>query len=246
MKKTLSEYDFYSFVIIPNAEQRKKAKENFFDTSLLRFDTKKLNRRAANPMIKEKCEQLKEIIRRINNQLMTANLSLLTLYAYYEEMQRYYTSNLEAYTITEVLFRSECKRVCFEYYSIKENYKTIIRFVYKIDSKAKSDKKFLETVEPLCKRDCFLKKYYSECIKLSKNKHYEFICSIRNDETHNIPCLDNYCSYPKFDEMLYLKRSIDYKIKSKKLFDELKKAFVALISIKNATQNVIDHYLIDD
>ena len=251
-----SGYNLFDYVFTFDSETRKQAKDQYFNISSLRLkmdEFKKNNPakepvfRFGDPRLKEKhLEQnkkrngeVRETIRRINNQLLTADLSIMSIYAYFAKMLEHQNS-LEERALIEILFRRECTRACSEYYSIKENFKTVINALYEINP-VRGDKNFLKEVKTLTANDNRLEFFYKQCRVLSKNQAYKEVIEIRTAETHRIPCLDETTSIMDFDGNGTLVGGPYYVIKSENLYQTIQVAYQALIPLKDSVQAILDN-----
>ena len=252
---TMNDYNIYDFISFPDRAIRDRARAEYFDVQKLKLCAdvyKKNNPIASESTLKIKknneCisidgrsdESLTEALRRINNQVAMSDLTLLSLYSYYNNLQEYPLED-KRYALYEILYRYECMHACLNYYNIQEKYKSIIRTIYKMDpEKTKTNKAFLKAIKKIKNKPIDLENFYQVCLKIHNNKDYQFVISIRNDETHNIPCLD---------EIIFKKKDRNgvsifgtYYVKdNKKLYDGIKGAYIAMLDIKNAVQNIIDN-----
>ncbi|GEM_PF-4522844 len=251
-----SDYNLFDYIITFDSETRKLAKDQYFNISFLRLkmdDFKKNNPskdpvfRFSDPRLKEKQleqnkkrnSEVREVIRRINNQLLTADLSIMSIYAYFAEMLEHQNSSEER-TLIEILFRRECSRACSEYYSIKENFKTVINTLYEITPK-RGDKNFLDKVKPLTTNDNRLELFHKQSLALSNNQAYKDVIKIRTAETHGIPCLDEMTDIMDFDGNGTLVGGPCYVIKSENLYQMIRAAYQALIPLKDSLQAILDN-----
>lgn len=254
------DYNLYDFVCFPNRDIRVKSKTEYFDIQKLRLDTEKytknnhvlkhksiLNQKVSDSWLdlldKEINESFIEIMRRINNQLSMSDLTIISLFHYYNEMQQY-SIDEEKYVMNEILYRYECMLACYNYYNIQEKYKAIIRVLYSFDPKKTGDnKKFMAAVKKKIKGDKYLSSFYNACVEIANNSDYNFVIKIRTDETHNIPCLDEICLHKK-DKNGALLGGVYFVKENKELYTRIKGAYTALIVIKDALQDIIDNFTI--
>ena len=256
----LGDYNLYDFVAFPKREIRDKARNEYFNVhKLLGLDTSEYNKNNPIPPNKSILEQkatvtlfdildkgledsFDEIIRRINNQLSLTDLTIMSLYNYYNEMQKY-SIDEEQYVLNETLYRYECMHACYNYFNIQEKYKTIIRVLYGLDPKETGkNNEFLDAIKKIKGKDQYLNNFYAVCKDIANNQDYKFVIDIRNDETHNIPCLDKVCFQKKDKNGVYFGGGVYFVIDNESLYDGIKGAYIALISLNNAVQDIIDNF----
>ena len=253
----LAGYNLYDFIDFPNRAIREEAKSVFFDAKSLVLDKSsfiKRNKSVFNEPVTglfnnwdseadlEKNVSFDEIMRRINNQISMCDLTLLSLYNYYNKMQKYPIED-ERYILYEVLYRYECMLACINYYNIQEKYKTIIRKLYGITpQKTKSNSRFVDAIEK--EEDCYLASFASACKDTFNNKDYKFVINVRNDETHNIPCLDEITFQKKFCNGAHL-GGVYYVKDNQMLYECIQGAYKALVAVKNAVQTILDNKMIN-
>lgn len=252
----ISDYNFYDFVFFPNRETRVKAKKEYFDVLVLRLNTEKYceNNPKEPAVLKWDIEDIlesddnrrrgfRESIRRINNQLCIADITLLSLYAYYDKMKKYKNDETGKYALTEILFRDECMRASFELYSVQEKYKTVLRELYHVDSETtKKYKDFRNAIIEASGNSFRVEKFFNVCNKVFQHDDYKKVIKIRTDETHNVPCLDDviFCKKTAMGGVAFGQPY--YSISSDELYSSIKNAYNELINVRDIVQEIIDNY----
>ena len=250
-------YNLYDFISFPVRSIREKAKTEYFNAVDLVLSADKYNKNnPSKSLLKlkgkaeydwllelddKRNESLDEIIRRINNQISLSDLTLLSLYAYYDSMQKYSLDD-ERYILNETLYRYECMHACFNYFNIQEKFKTVIRVLYKLNFLETGDsKKFIEAISRIKNKNDYLNAFYKECKKIYKNQDYSFVMQIRNDETHNIPCLDEVTFIKKDKNGAHI-CGVFFVKENDELYKRIKGAYKALLALKKTVQDIVDNY----
>ena len=259
---SLSDYNIYDFVSFPDREVRRKAKAVFFDVTKLRLNMGTYLQNNSQqqksydwelPFIienilaaeNERRNSFEEVMRRINNQISVVDITLMTVFGYHEKMLVYAEhKEYDKYVIVEMLFRYECVRACFEYYSIKEKYKTVLRQLYRVPISPKTtESKFFEKLKTVTSGNTYVERFIVACVALSNSPNYKFVMGIRNDEVHNIPLIDDSTFVHYSPEHGLQVGGPDYIKDSGVLFSTIKAAYDELVPVKDSLQRIIDNHI---
>lgn len=253
-----NKYNLYQFIRFPSKKMRNMAHKKYFDIYLLRYSLDKYNENnKQNENIRiEGFEDIvnfdkiiqndfREIIRKINNQLISCDMAILRMFSYHEKLKSNSVKlDGDKFEIVEILYRQECVNLSFEIFNIIEKMKTILRIIYSLDlNKTRRNEDFFKILKHLSATNNNLKKFLQLSDELCGMKAYQQINNLRDAQVHNEPIIFETTYVIKvqggYEATLTNPR---YKITNEELYKNIKRVLEKLVEIKQEIQTIIDLY----
>lgn len=243
--------DFFSLMEFPDDEQREEIRKNYFDTSLLWIDLEtyqknhQQQKQSKAPFITillEENQDFSEKVRRFNNSIIYLTMAVFRFSNYYHLVT--ICDNRDRQTLLELWCRFEARCVCNEIFMYQEKIKNLLRNLFSLDmDETKRNDDFMKVIKKLSVSNPFLDKFCNVAKSFLINDTVKDIMQIRNDEIHNDSQLDNYTSILKTSKGSWALVNPRYVIPTSQLYDKIKLCLNCLLPVKEAVQNVVDHFI---
>lgn len=245
--------EFLNNVTYPNIEQRIDIITNYFDTQKLQLDLEsflKLNN--LTKKISADCfdsrglfytvnKDLRELIRRYNNDVFYITDSIFRMVNYYNLMNNSTTE--DEYTIYEILYRKSARCTCSEIFMYEEKIKNLTRTILHFDkAKTKKYDKFKQELKRQSKINPHVKNFWKTYRKYGQNSYIKFIKQIRNDEIHNDSVIDKYTDVQTLAPGVTSFCDTHYVISNDVLYTNIQQALLQQVKLKDSLQIILDNY----
>lgn len=237
--------EIYKCIAFPDELKIKEIHSAYFDTEKLFFDLNNLKIQQQIPVDFELKDinyllnnGLHENLRRINNQIFRLDLAMLKMINY--KYLLYTTVNENKRCNYLLLFRMESYNVASEIFNLLEKYKTIIKMLYNIDIKEKSNSKLAKIINNLSQSDSNLKNFSDKFKAFCTSDDYKLVYAIRTDETHNLPILDKISMTKTNGDEFYITLPT-HEIESEAIFKKIKICLNEIVLIKKSLEVCIEN-----
>lgn len=243
---------FFDYIDFPSENKHANIKQSFFNTEYLALDIEpflKLNNLTktikadffdSKGLFYTVNKDIREKVRRYNNDILYLTMPILRMVNYYELMN---ISTGRDKILYERLFRISARCVCVEIFMYEEKIKSLVRFILHIpkQSKRKYDD-FIKQVRKKSKNNICVQNFIKVKNKYNKNSSVAFIRSVRNNEIHNDSVLDEYTDVQTLAQGVTSICDTHYAIDSKKLYNDIQQALKQQVLLKNSLQSILDNY----
>lgn len=246
--------NFFDFITFPNSEQQIQIINNFYDTHklFLSLDSYlKLNNLSkqiktdifnADSLFTVVNKDLREKIRRFNNDIIYLTLSIYRFVNYYDLMEH---CDENSKIFNELLFRKTARCVSCELFMYEEKIKNIVRIILNFNKKAtKKFSGFMRQINLIAKTNIFVKDFSKAYRKYRNNPAVIFVKNIRNNEIHNDSQIDEYTDTQELAVGVTSFCDVHYSISNQVLYDNIKQTLIQLELVKNELQQILDNHKI--
>ena len=244
--------NFLDYVSYPSMEQRIDIQKNYFDTQKLRLDIEpflKLNNLTTSikadlfdsrGLFYTVNKDLREFVRRYNNDVFYITDSIFKMVNYYKLMNS--STNDDEHTIYEVLYRKSARCVCSELFMYEEKIKNLVRDILHFN-KAKTKKyyDFTRELRKQAKNNVNVNNIKKTYNKYKKNTYVKFIRDIRNDEIHNDSVIDKYTDVQQIVTGITSICEPHYIISNDALYINIQHALLQQSKLKDSLQSILDN-----
>ena len=246
--------DFLDNVTYPNMERRTDILLNYFNTSDLHLSIDsylQLNNLSkdikadffdSNGLFYTVNKDLREKIRRFNNDVFYITDSLFRMVNYYKLMCD--SENETNKIIYETLFRKSARCVCTEIFMYEEKIKNLIRIILNLDKSTREYKIFMSRISNISKTNKYVNAFRKAYISYSKNANVKFIKQIRHDEIHNDSPIDEYTDIQTLAPGVISQCELYFVINNDELYNKIKEVLLQQSILKNHLQTILDNHKI--
>ena len=245
--------DFLDNVTYPNIDQRANILTNYFDTQKLQLDLEpflKLNnltKKITADFFDSKGlfytinKDLREFIRRYNNDVFYITDSIFRMVNYYNLMNNSTTE--DEHVIYEILYRKAARCLCSEIFMYEEKIKNLLRIILHFDkSKTKKYDKFKRELNRQSKTNSYVKIFKKAYNKYENNSYIKLIKQIRNDEIHNDSVIDKYTDVETLAPGVTSFCCVHYVISNESLYSNIQQALLQQAKLKDSLQLILDNH----
>lgn len=247
--------NLFDYIVFPTKQSRQKSKKEYFDTQKLFLDVQPyltLNNLSKNITVNNIFldgifetinNDLREKIRRFNNDIIYLTLSLMKMWNYYDLLQ---ITNGEDKEINEIFFRREARCVCCEIFMYEEKIKNMIRQILGFDiKKTQKTGVLMSKLQIEGKSNKYVKDFYEIAKQYINYPYVKFVMDIRNDEIHNNSRLDEYTDIMKLKGDLIAECSPFFIISNSALYNNIRQTLEAQVVLKESLQNILNNHRIE-
>ena len=247
--------NLFDYMVFPTQQSREKAKKQYFDTQKLFLNIQPyltLNNLSENITVNDIFidsvfevinNDLREKIRRYNNDIIYLTLSLMKMWNYYDLLKK--TSGEEK-EINEILFRREARCVCCEIFMYEEKIKNLTRQIFNLKSdKTRHLNDLINEMKKIKDTTDYIKSYCEIGKQYLNYSYVKFVKKIRNDEIHNNSRLDEYSDTIKLADGSIATCSAFYAISNYELYNNIRQTLEAQLVLKESLQNILNNHRIE-
>ena len=247
--------NLFDYIVFPTKQNRQKVKKEYFDTKRLFLDIQPyltLNNLSKNITVNNIFldgvfetinNDLREKVRRYNNDIIYLTLSLMRMWNYYDLMNKTYDEDKE---INEILFRREARCVCCEIFMYEENIKNMIRQIFNLATQeTRQTKDLKKELQEIAKSNNYVKSFCDIAKQYFKYPYVKFVKDIRNDEIHNNSRLDKYTDIMELQGGLIAECNPFFIISNADLFNNIRQTLEAQLVLKESLQNILNNHRIE-
>ena len=246
--------NFFNYMVFPTQQSREKVRKEYFDTQKLFLDIKpylKLNNLTDNIVVNTTFTNsafetinidLREKVRRHNNDIYYLTISLMKMCNYYDLMNNTCGEDKEA---NEILFRKEARCVCCEIFMYEEKIKNLTRQIFNLKSyKTRHLNDLINELEKIEDTNDYIKSYCEIGKQYLNYSYIKFVKKIRNDEIHNNSGLDEYKDTMELAGGVIATCSLFYAISDYELYHNIRQTLEAQLVLKQSLQNILNNHRI--
>lgn len=243
---------FFDYIDFPSEDKHANIKQSFFNTEHLALDIEpflKLNNLTkkikadffdSKGLFYTVNKDIREKIRRYNNDILYLTMPILRMVNYYELMN---TSTDFDKILYERLFRITARCVCAEIFMYEEKIKSLVRVILHLSKQNPSKyDDFMKQVRKKSKNNIYVQNFLKVKKKYSKNSSVTFVRNVRNNEIHNDSVLDEYTDIQILAQGVTSTCDTHYAIDSKELYNNIQQALKQQVLLKNSLQSLLDNY----
>lgn len=245
--------NFLDYVTYPDMNQRINILDNYFNTSSLQLDIKpyltlnNLSDEIAADFFDSRGlfytvnRDLRETIRRYNNDVFYITDSMFKMLNYYELMNN--SSSENERIIYETLFRKSARCVCSEIFMYEEKIKNLVRVILKFDKrKTKQYNVFKTELRKKAKHSEHIRSFRKAYNKYEQNTNILFVKKIRNDEIHNDSAIDEYTDIQEIAPGVVSRCNVYYVLSNDTLYHNIKQALKQQALLKGKLQLILNNH----
>lgn len=246
--------NFFDYIVFPTENIRQKLATEYFDTHKLFLDinpfltlnnlSKKItvNTIDAEGLFKAVNNDLREKVRRHNNDIIYLTISLMKMWNYYGLMNQTSGDDKKA---NEILFRMEARCVCGEIFMYEEKIKNMIRQIFNLDAQAtRQAKDLMKELQDIAKTNNYVKSFCDVAKQYFKYSYVKFVMNIRNDEIHNDSKLDEYTDVQELAKGVISICNPFFIITNADLYNNIRQTLEAQVILKESLQNILNNHRI--
>lgn len=246
--------NIYDYIVFPSQQNREKVRTEYFNTKKLFLDIQpylELNNLTENISIDDFLADslfetinadLREKIRRFNNDIIYLTLSLMQLWNYYDLLKKTSGKDKE---INEILFRKEARCVCCEIFMYEEKIKNLTRQIFNLKSyKTRHLNDLINELEKIGNSNKYIKSYCEIGKQYLNYSHVKFVKKIRNDEIHNNSRLDEYKDTIELSNGVVATCTAYHAISNYELYHNIRQTLKAQFELKESLQNILNNHRI--
>ena len=247
--------DFLDNVSYPNMNQRESIFNNYFNTTNLHLDINPYLR-LNNLSSKIKADffdskglfytvnkDLREKVRRFNNDVFYITDSIFRMVNYYDLMNS--SSTEDERIIYEILYRKSARCVCAEVFMYEEKIKNMIRLIYQFDDTTRKYDIFMRRLKQYSKTDPLAFQFRKKFIKYTNHADVKFIKQIRHDEIHNDSPIEEYTDIQPLAPGVISYCELFYVVSNEKLYNSIKEVLEQQKVLKDSVQIILDNHRIN-
>lgn len=247
--------NLFDYIVFPEQQSREKVRKEYFDTQKLFLNIQPyltLNNLSENITVNGIFidsvfdiinNDLREKIRRYNNDIIYLTLSLMKMWNYYDLFKK--TSGEEK-EINEILFRREARCVCCEIFMYEEKIKNIIRQIFNLGTQeTRQTKDLMKELQEIGKLNNSVKSFCKIAKQYFKYPYVKFVMDIRNDEIHNNSRLDEYTDIIKLKGGITAECNTFFIISNSALYNNIQQTLEAQLVLKESLQNILNNHKIE-
>lgn len=247
--------NLFDYIVFPEQQSREKVRKEYFDTQNLFLNIQPyltlnnlsekitVNDIFIDSVFEVVNNDLREKIRRFNNDIIYLTLSLMKMWNYYDLFKK---TNGEEKEINGILFRREARCVCCEIFMYEEKIKNMTRQIFNLDTQeTRQTKDLMKELKEIAKSNSYVKSFCKIAKQYFQYPYVKFVMDIRNDEIHNNSRLDEYSDTIKLVDGSIATCSAFYAISNYDLYNNIRQTLEAQLVLKESLQNILNNHKIE-